>query len=58
MQNAAFLAAEIIRMDGLRVQFEHGWGLIRAPDTTPCLVARFEAIDEAHLQHIKDPFKQ
>lgn len=57
-ETAAFPAAEIIRMDGLRVEFTSGWGLIRASNTTPCLVARFEAIDEIHLQHIKDLFKQ
>lgn len=57
-ENAAFSAAEIIRMDGLRVEFENGWGLVRASNTTPCLVARFEAIDEVHLQYIKDLFKQ
>ena len=32
-ENAAFPAAEIIRMDGLRVEFENGWGLIRASNT-------------------------
>lgn len=34
---------EIIDIDGLRVIFEDGWGLIRASNTTPMLVTRFEA---------------
>lgn len=38
---------EIITVDGLRVVFEHGWGLVRASNTTPKLVTRFEAKDEA-----------
>jgi phosphomannomutase/phosphoglucomutase len=37
---------DIITVDGVRVVFEKGWGLIRASNTTPVLVARFEATDE------------
>jgi len=37
---------EIITVDGVRVVFEKGWGLIRASNTTPKLVTRFEAADE------------
>jgi phosphomannomutase/phosphoglucomutase len=37
---------KIITVDGVRVVFEHGWGLVRASNTTPKLVTRFEAIDE------------
>jgi len=37
---------EIITVDGVRVVFEYGWGLIRASNTTPKLVTRFEATDE------------
>ena len=33
---------DIIKVDGLRVVFEHGWGLVRASNTTPILVTRFE----------------
>ena len=35
---------DIIEIDGIRVVFENGWGLIRASNTTPVLVTRFEAI--------------
>ena len=37
---------EIITVDGVRVVFENGWGLIRASNTTPKLVTRFESTDE------------
>ncbi len=37
---------EIITVDGVRVVFENGWGLVRASNTTPKLVTRFEAIDQ------------
>ncbi len=37
---------EIITVDGLRVVFENGWGLVRASNTTPKLVTRFEATDK------------
>lgn len=34
---------EIIRVDGVRIVFEQGWGLVRASNTTPILVTRFES---------------
>jgi len=37
---------DIIDIDGVRVVFENGWGLVRASNTTPKLVTRFEAQDE------------
>lgn len=40
------LIKEIIDVDGVRVVFENGWGLVRASNTTPKLVTRFEANDE------------
>jgi len=40
------LIKEIISVDGVRVVFENGWGLVRASNTTPKLVTRFEAVDE------------
>ena len=42
-EEANFPEARIITIDGLRVEFANGWGLLRASNTTPCLVARFEA---------------
>jgi phosphomannomutase len=54
---ANFPDAEVISIDGLRVEFAHGWGLIRASNTTPCLVARFEADDWEQLTAIQAMFK-
>ena len=55
---ADFPGAKIIRIDGMRVEFPHGWGLLRASNTTPCLVARFEAIGVDSLEKIQESFKQ
>ncbi|GHV07207.1 phosphomannomutase [Campylobacterota bacterium] len=44
---------EIIDIDGVRVIFENGWGLVRASNTTPVLVTRFEATSEADLKAIQ-----
>ncbi|MEE2789148.1 MAG: phosphomannomutase/phosphoglucomutase [Myxococcota bacterium] len=38
------------RIDGLRIEFEHGWGLLRASNTQPSLVLRFEAETHEHLR--------
>lgn len=54
---AVFPEANIIRIDGLRVEFSMGWGLLRASNTTPCLVARFEAEDKHSLLQIQSLFK-
>jgi phosphomannomutase/phosphoglucomutase len=40
---------ELMDIDGVRVQFPHGWGLLRASNTQPALVMRFEADTPAHL---------
>ncbi len=58
LAESSFPEATLIQIDGLRVEFEHGWGLIRASNTTPCLVARFEANDVEHLAQIQSMFKQ
>lgn len=44
-------------IDGLRVEYPNGWGLCRASNTTPSLMFRFEADDEAALEEIKSIFK-
>ena len=49
-------AAELTTIDGVRVDYPHGWGLVRASNTTPVLVLRFEAETKAELQRIKDVF--
>lgn len=44
---------ETIDIDGVRIQFEHGWGLIRASNTQPVMVMRFEADTAEHLAAIR-----
>ncbi len=44
-------------IDGLRVDFPDGWGLVRASNTTPSLVLRFEGRDEEALLRVKTQFK-
>ena len=58
-KNAQFPQSEnIIDIDGLRVEYADGFGLIRASNTTPVLVLRFEAETEAALAAIQAEFKQ
>ncbi len=45
---------DIIDIDGVRVLFPDGWGLVRASNTQPALVLRFEAMTENRLQEIRD----
>lgn len=47
------VARDIIRIDGLRLVFDNGWALIRASNTQPVLVLRFEAATEQGLHEIK-----
>jgi phosphomannomutase/phosphoglucomutase len=49
---------EVITVDGVRAIFEKGWGLIRASNTQPVLVMRFEATDPSSLESIKSMMEQ
>ena len=51
-------ANEIIRIDGLRVEYPDGFGLARASNTTPVIVLRFEADSDAALERIKSEFRR
>ncbi|CAA6822207.1 MAG: Phosphomannomutase (EC / Phosphoglucomutase (EC / Phosphoglucosamine mutase (EC [uncultured Sulfurovum sp.] len=44
----------IIEVDGVRINFEKGWGLVRASNTTPVLVTRFESTDEVLAKHYEN----
>lgn len=48
---------EVIDIDGGRIKFPYGWALIRASNTQPSLVIRFEADSEEHLKEIEGKFK-
>jgi len=58
-QTATFDGAlEIIDLDGLRVEYSDGFGLMRASNTTPVIVLRFEADDAAGLARIQAEFRR
>lgn len=51
---AAFSEYPLIDIDGIRISFDEGWGLIRASNTQPALVLRFEAKDTESLSKIRN----
>ncbi len=53
-----FEEAEITRIDGVRADFQNGWGLVRSSNTTPCLIFRFEGDDQKALETIQAQFRQ
>lgn len=54
---AKFPNARLSTIDGIRADFPDGWGLVRASNTTPSLVIRFEAETQQRLNELKDTFK-
>jgi len=55
---AKFEGARISTIDGLRADWADGWGLVRASNTTPVLVMRFDAKDNEALLRIRSAFRQ
>lgn len=58
IDKAEFQEAELMTIDGLRVNFADGWGLIRPSNTTPYLILRFEAANEAFLATMQTKFRE
>ncbi len=56
-RNANFGDGELTTIDGLRVDYADGWGLIRASNTSPTLTLRFEAESESALARIQQTFQ-
>jgi len=50
--------ATVSNIDGIRADFEDGWGLVRPSNTTPCLVLRFEGDTEESLKRIQNQFRE
>lgn len=50
-------AHEVMTIDGLRVNFADGWGLVRPSNTTPYLILRFEALNQTVLESIQRMFR-
>ncbi|WP_349432292.1 phosphomannomutase/phosphoglucomutase [Methylomarinum sp. Ch1-1] len=57
LEHADFHDGSILHIDGMRVDFDDGWGLVRASNTTPSLVLRFEADTQEALTRIQTQFK-
>ena len=57
-QAPEFEEGEITTLDGVKVDFSTGWGLVRASNTSARLTARFEADTEEELQQIKALFER
>ena len=58
-KEAKFPGAEnIITIDGLRVEYPDGFGLMRSSNTTPVIVLRFEANDETAIKRIQASFRE
>src|SRR3990167_3364348 len=58
MAEGEFFGAEIITLDGLRIEYDFGWGLIRRSNTSPYLILRFEADTEENLTKIQTIFRE
>lgn len=58
LASAHFEGAKVSTIDGLRAEFPDGWGLVRASNTTPVLVLRFEATDDQALKRIQEEFRR
>jgi phosphomannomutase / phosphoglucomutase len=56
--SANFIGGKTTDIDGMRIDFSNGWGLVRASNTTPSLVIRFEADSKEALANIQDQFRQ
>ncbi len=48
---------DCVNIDGVRVNFDDGWGLVRASNTQPVLVMRFEAISQKRVEEIEKIFR-
>ncbi len=57
-REARFEGARITQIDGLRADWDDGWGLVRASNTTPVLVMRFEGDDAEVLARIQGEFRR
>ena len=58
LETADFEETTLTTIDGLRVDFADGWGLVRASNTEPALTLRFEADSDESLENIKNAFRE
>ena len=58
LQQAEYPGGDPHTLDGIRVNYPDGWGLVRASNTTPVLVLRFEGETETAMNRIRDQFQR
>ena len=58
IRNTDFSSGKVNTMDGIRVDFSEGWGLVRASNTSSALTARFEATSAEALEMIMSEFRE
>ncbi|MEJ2142837.1 MAG: phosphomannomutase/phosphoglucomutase [Gammaproteobacteria bacterium] len=58
LAEADFGDANVSMIDGIRADYADGWGLVRASNTTPCLVLRFEGQDEEAIKKVQTRFRK
>lgn len=58
LDNADFGSANVTMIDGIRADYADGWGLVRASNTTPCLVLRFEGQTKEAMMKVQAKFKE
>ncbi len=56
-QHGDFTGADVVELDGLRVEYTEAWGLVRPSHTQPALIFRFEASNEEALAEIENRFR-
>jgi phosphomannomutase/phosphoglucomutase len=57
-KTANFNGGVLTTIDGIRLDYEDCWGLVRPSNTTPCLVLRFEAETEVSLKRIREEYRE
>lgn len=57
-KSTSFTDAEVTLIDGIRVDYADGWGLVRASNTTPCLVLRFEGKNKKAMATVQEKFRE
>ena len=57
-KSVEFTNAELTLIDGIRVDYSDGWGLVRASNTTPCLVLRFEGKNKKAMATVQEKFRE
>lgn len=58
LAEAEFGEANVSMIDGIRADYADGWGLVRASNTTPCLVLRFEGQSEEGIKKVQSRFRK